>query len=61
MHRFTSYLFVILSILLQNIGDHFHLFCFVFVALNLVYFDNLNINKVGILNGTRVLLHLNHL
>ena len=33
---------------------------FVFIAPNLVYSYNLDINKVGIVNGIRDLLHLNH-
>ena len=39
---------------------HFHILCFVFIAPNLVYFHNLDINTVGIVNGTSVLLHLSY-
>ena len=33
---------------------------FVFIAPNLVYLHNLDINKVGSVSGTSVLLHLSH-
>ena len=39
---------------------HFHILCFVFIAPNLVYFHNSDLNKVGSVNGTSVLLHLSH-
>ena len=59
----TSYLFVILSIYLQNKEQLFVPFphtIFVFIAPNLVYLHNLDIKKVGSVNGTSVLLHLSH-
>ena len=33
---------------------------FVFIAPNLVFLHNLDINKVGSVSGTSVLLHLSH-
>ena len=33
---------------------------FVFIAPNLVYLQNLDMNKVGSVSGTSVLLHLSH-
>ena len=33
---------------------------FVFIAPNLVYLHNLDINKVGSVSGTNFLLHLSH-
>ena len=56
---------MILSISLQNKEHlflwHFHIPSFVFKAPNLIYFHNLDMNKVGIVNGTSVLLHLSHI
>ena len=63
MYRLTSCLVVILRISLQNKEQ---LFCgiftyfFVCIAPNLVYLHNVDINTVGIVNVTSVLLHLSH-
>ena len=55
---------MILSMYLQNKKQQLfvafpHTF-FVFIAPNLVYLHNLDINKVGSVSGTSVLLHLSH-
>ena len=44
----------------NNFLWHFHILFFVFIAPNLVYLHNLDINTVGFVSGTSVLLHLRH-
>ena len=52
---------MILSIYLQNKQlCGIFTYIFVFIAPNLVYLHNLDIKKVGSVNGTSVLLHLSH-
>ena len=52
---------MILSIYLQNKEQQLcGIFPFFFFAPNLVYLHNLDVNKVGSVNGTSVRLHLSH-